>query len=555
MIPSIFQQDWFDRSSDFVSKQKSSVENILNDQFSKFLYTESEISKILATNENLRKECKSILSSINVNKVQVNVTENTNEAWTDGTTVSVTRKFKTNYDDYDLMDLVIGLSVHEGCHCLYTDFKHVQYCSEKYGQAIHHLSNILEDELIEQRLGHNHAGYVKFLSKVKTAFFGKREECTSEQQKVMELLFGVVRYPKILENFDEKFLDKYADLFEKIYKIMQDTDCFNTNNEFCTRSSFAAAIRIWELLKKVFEIEEQQQELTLILEKLDKSFPYKDANSSNDENDEKSKHPKYKAKECVINEISSSKRANREKYNKLFSNVKNYLNKFRKTIDITTISSQSIANKYVRNGSLDSSCIANALAGCQNVYKQYVTKRIATKANFALAIILDESGSIEYAKLADKITELAILMYESMASYPNIEIYVYGYGDTVHRYISKFERNKYALGARHQQESQNDEVAYRMIFKDIRKQTQLPIIAFSLTDMYFASANMEFVINDIEKDNTNIFVVNLAKSSYSDDENESLKFKNRIIRYNEDDTFDILCNKVAKTIKKYSTLK
>lgn len=552
MIPSIFQQDWFDRSSDFVSKQKSSVENILNDQYSKFLYTESEILKVLATNESLRKECKSILSSINVNKVQVKVTENINEAWTDGKVVSVTRKFKTNYPEYDLMDLVIGLSVHEGCHCLYTDFKHAKYCIEKYGQVVHHLSNILEDELIEQRLGYNHAGYVKFLSKVKTAFFDKREACVDEQTKVMELLFGVIRYPKILENFDEKFLEKYADLFEQIYKIMQETDCFNTNNEFCTRSSYAAAIRIWELLKKVFEIDEEQQKMANMLEKLNNLFPHKE----NDKNDEERTNNPHIKTECEINEMSSSKNSNREKYNKLFSNVKNYLNKFRKTIDINTISTQCISNKYVRNGSLDSSCIANAIAGCQNVYKQYMTKKIATKANFALAIILDESGSIEYAKLADKITELAILMYESMVVYPNIEIYVYGYGDTVHRYISKFDRNKYTLGARHQQKNQNDEVAYRMIFKDIRKQTKLPIISFSLTDMYFASANMEFVINDIEKNNANVFIVNLAKSSYSDyDDSVNSNFKNRTIRYHEDDTFDMLCNKVAKTIKKYSTLK
>ena len=84
---------------------------------------------------------------------RVNVRVSPNRSCTDGHTVYVATKV---FDDPELplgkkLDTFLGLTVHEGSHLLYTDFKELE---KNDNIIVHKLQNIFEDERIETLLTH-----------------------------------------------------------------------------------------------------------------------------------------------------------------------------------------------------------------------------------------------------------------------------------------------------------------------------------------------------------------------------------------------------------------
>ena len=139
-------------------------------------------------------------------KVKVKISTKS-DSFTDGKKVFVSTKV---FDDKELsvgakLDVFLGLTIHEGCHCLYTDFPKV--ASMSLNNVERTLFNIIEDERIEEILGDEKPGLANFLEKSKYYFFDQyyldyvvdKEDAMTPFQRIMNCFLHIIRYPKYLK--------------------------------------------------------------------------------------------------------------------------------------------------------------------------------------------------------------------------------------------------------------------------------------------------------------------------------------------------------------------
>ena len=75
-----------------------------------------------------------------------------------------------------------------------------------------------------------------------------------------------------------------------------------------------------------------------------------------------------------------------------------------------------------------------------------------------------------------------------MKDYKDLEIYIYGHGDNINRYIfPRTKTDKYILGKRQLQGGQDDAKSIDTILTEVRKNTSLPIIMVNITDSLYLS--------------------------------------------------------------------
>ena len=161
------------------------------------------------------------------------------------------------FDDPDIdlgqkLDTFLGLTVHEGSHLLYTDFKALQ---ENKNYLIHQLQNIFEDERIERLLGEQKPGLANFLKATKYYYFGRYEKETEEAAKnkatrLFNAILAIVRYPACLDP---------ADALEFADELLQVRDILTPYPD-STRACFAAAHKVYDLFKKYLEQEKGREQ-------------------------------------------------------------------------------------------------------------------------------------------------------------------------------------------------------------------------------------------------------------------------------------------------------
>ena len=111
---------------------------------------------------------------------RVNVYIDSDRSLTDSRSVFVATEV---FDDGDLtlgekLDTFLGLAIHEGSHLLYTDFGALD---KKADKLTHMIQNILEDEMIERKLGERKPGLANFLTAAKYYHFGRYERRKEEE--------------------------------------------------------------------------------------------------------------------------------------------------------------------------------------------------------------------------------------------------------------------------------------------------------------------------------------------------------------------------------------
>ena len=155
MIPSIYTSDWYNRTdTNFVLTNKDleiGFVKIPSKQYSRFLYNEDKIERICNDKSLLIKEMRDLLKSMGLSNVSVALSANVSTACTNGQTITIGYGKEVNdvNDSYDKIDRIIGMTIHESCHCLYTDFTYLSSVIRKYPEIVHHIHNVLEDELID----------------------------------------------------------------------------------------------------------------------------------------------------------------------------------------------------------------------------------------------------------------------------------------------------------------------------------------------------------------------------------------------------------------------
>ena len=149
---------------------------------------------------------------------RVNVYIDSNKSLTDSRSVFVATEV---FDDGDLtlgqkLDTFLGLAIHEGSHLLYTDFEELDKKADKLTRLI---QNILEDEMIERKLGERKPGLANFLTAAKYYHFGRYERRKEEENvpsdpiaRLFNAILATVRYPSALT---EEMRDEFgAELLE-----------------------------------------------------------------------------------------------------------------------------------------------------------------------------------------------------------------------------------------------------------------------------------------------------------------------------------------------------
>lgn len=187
----------------------------------------------------------------------IRVTVGGNGSMTDGRTILVaTQHFDhTGITPGEKVDIFVGLTVHECCHVLYTDFKNGAGMADD--QIVRCMTNLLEDERIEELIGEEKPGLANFIWKTKRHYFSrlKKEMKASEDEgtplaKMLNLLIEIIRYP---EDIDEKTLDERTEELEKIRDIL-------SPYPETTKECYEAALKIKDVIKELVKEEMKRQE-------------------------------------------------------------------------------------------------------------------------------------------------------------------------------------------------------------------------------------------------------------------------------------------------------
>lgn len=151
------------------------------------------------------------------------------------------------------LDVFTGYAVHEGSHLLYTDFG----SGAKKKGILSDLHNILEDEMIEMKLGEEKPGFANFLCAAKYHAFGRYEKKKEDLKisdetalvQVMNAILFLVRYPARL---DDEIIAKHGRFLLKVRQVI-------TPYPSSTRETLRAAEKILELIREEYDDQVRKQ--------------------------------------------------------------------------------------------------------------------------------------------------------------------------------------------------------------------------------------------------------------------------------------------------------
>ena len=463
---------------------------------------------------------------------------------TDGKTVWVATEV---FDDIDLpignrIDTFLGLTIHEGCHLLYTDFSAYKGLTNR---IVKFLENILEDERIERVLGQQKPGLANFLKASKYYYFDRyvqkllqdpNKQVQDTFSRLMNCIISLVRYPKTVNEADlAEFADtlmkvrplltpypestlQCIEVAEKIYDIIKEylneqekerqsaseqnqhsddqsqsgestsqsgeSGCGNPSGQGSSKkmTSRQIAKKVEQDMNDVFDsIKEALESLT--------GDPTKSSISADSQSET------VKADRNLVGKICEG-RAERgtqsgtvvmksmpvmDKYNDSLSRVRRYIPAISKSLKCSSMEYKLI-HKGMRSGMLDTGKIAEAFQGVPTVYMregQVKSDRIA------VCILIDESGSM-YGEGETAARDTAVLLNEAVGTLQNVDLYIYGHstdgGTALYVYREKNYHPKYALGGTDSRWGNNDGTAIREAAARVRRHTQENVLFFMISD-------------------------------------------------------------------------
>ena len=451
---------------------------------------------------------------------------------TDGKTVWVATEV---FDDVDLpignrIDTFLGLTIHEGCHLLYTDFGAYKGLTNR---IVKFLENLLEDERIERVLGEQKPGLANFLKASKYYYFDryvqKMSQNPDQQQldtfaRLLNCIISLVRYPKTVNE---------ADLAEFAETLMQVRPLLTPYPE-STQQCIEVAEKIYEIIKDYLNEEEKQkqkqqqkesesgegdpqdgqpqpasgkkmtskqiskkveQDMNDVFDSIKEALESLtgDPEKSNITSDSQSQT--VKADRNLVGKICEG-RAERgtqkgsvvmkampvmDKYNDSLSRVRKYIPAISKSLRCSSMEYKLI-HRGMRSGMLDTGKIAEAFQGVPTVYMregQVKSDRIA------VCILIDESGSM-YGEGETAARDTAVLLNEAIGTLQNVDLYIYGHstdgGTALYIYRENSYRPKYALGGTDSRWGNNDGTAIREAAARVRKYTKENVLFFMISD-------------------------------------------------------------------------
>lgn len=399
---------------------------------------------------------------------KVTVKINNNENCTNAKTVWVATKV---FDDKELslgkkLDVFIGEAVHEGSHLLYSDFE--LFKKMPNNRVLHSIQNVIEDEMIERRLGEDCPGLANFLKATKYYYFGKKEkEEGPVNQKIarcFNAILKLIRYPAAM-SIEE--VEEFVDILIKTREIL-------TPYPENTAEAITAAEEVYELIKEFIEDQDDEdenesdgesngesgedgeeggcgkggngsgknakskkpltdEEIEKILEKILEAIEDNlRQNGQKIEEEDMSQAAKIDGHliakdaegelEIGDNAVVVNKEPDKNKYRKTLNAVKKYIPAVAKALAIHG-HERNTYQTGLKRGVLDGNKIAEAIQGSKNVFCR---QEIIRPDRVNISLLIDESGSMDGIR-EELARQTAVLINEAVGNVPNVELNIYGY--------------------------------------------------------------------------------------------------------------------------------
>ena len=517
---------------------------------SRFIYKEMEIEAYKTSSALMSQALLYVSNQVTENSAQLVAKKNSDSSYTDGKHIVVgMNPIKEHKDAYDGMDVEMGLACHEACHCAFTDFKNYDLKMVKYPIA-HWLHNVYEDECIEEMLGIKKPQWMYFLNHVLSHYFSEDKFINSIKKLVLSnskidiiqfMILYMVRNSSLSNRFPKEWIDEFGPMLDEIYeKVIVKIEDPNQFKYTPTKNTVVASIDTIEIIKKYVKLDDINSNLAkpnlgMIGNSSTEGNPNQDKNcgqnglfspntsdgrsKSNNAIKQKFDNAKnalnnnsnngsleIKMFENSIDEIGAIKPNSSDaiSYNRIISSLKEEIRIAKRIIIPNNKKIELEDDKFHRNGQLISSHLVQAIQGVNCVYHRKVIKRSETPdPKYAFVLSLDESGSMGY-QLSNEYSgrniasKLACIFYEAMKDYDGIDLYIYGHGENIVKYVTPKDKNPYKLGNRLYQGMQNDAKSYDTILKDVRLQTNKKIFFLNITDSLYLS-NKENLVQTIKQ--------------------------------------------------------
>lgn len=458
-------------------------------------------------------------------KVNVKITTGTSGSFTTGKTVCVNTAM---FDDPELsvgekLDTFLGVTIHEGCHLLYTDFEEMAKITKK---VIHHIFNILEDERIEELCGENKPGLANFLEKSKYYYFDQyyldyvvpkeKEGKLTPFDRIMNCFLHIIRYPKYLK---EEEVVEFGHYLIEVKKVV-------VPYPITTVDTVKAAYRVFDIIKEFYEDAEREraesedtgETESELLERAMKKL-LEDAESAEgalekvagkpmsvpiseggggglketDLAGEVSKDGELLGEVCEgVVELGSAEDSffskmpdDQRMYMESLGRVRQYIPAISKIMK-GHCKEYKLIHRSMRSGVLDTSKLAEAFQGVPTVY---LREGEVKTDKVAVCVLIDESGSMSGDRIRAA-RDTAILINEAIGQVPNVELFIYGHSGDMKRaystemyvYREKGFVPKFSLGSVCARCQNRDGIAILETAKRVRKQTKNPVLFFILSD-------------------------------------------------------------------------
>lgn len=556
---------------------------------SKFIYKEMEIEAYKTSAALMSQALLYVSNQVTENSAQLVAKENSDSSYTDGKHIVVgMNPMKEHKDAYDGMDIEMGLACHEACHCAFTDFKNYDLKMVKYPIA-HWLHNVYEDECIEEMLGVRKPQWMYFLNHVLSHYFSEDKFINSIKKLVLSnskidiiqfMILYMVRNSSLSNRFPKEWIDEFGPMLDEIYeKVIVKIEDPNQFKYTPTKNTVVASIDTIEIIKKYVKLDDLNSRLSkpnlgMIGNSSTEGNPNQDKNCGQNglfspntsEGRNKSKNAisqKFNnAKNSVNQENDALSKCDTNKPDKLFNGAKEeigavkpnssdaiaYKKMISKLSEEIKIAKKIIIpnnkkieledDKFHRNGQLISSHLVQAIQGVNCVYHRKVIKKSESPdPKYAFVISIDESGSMNFHQNGEYsarnvASKLACIFYEAMKNYEGIDLYIYGHGENIVKYITPKDKNPYKLGNRLYQMSQNDAKSYDTILKDVKLQTNKKIFFLNITDSLYLSSKTSLirVIDNWKAQNVlfGLLCINSSDYAYQNNENEYKEINNHL---------------------------
>lgn len=547
---------------------------------SKFIYKEMEIEAYKTSAALMSQALLYVSNQVTENSAQLVAKENSDSSYTDGKHIVVgMNPMKEHKDAYVGMDIEMGLACHEACHCAFTDFKNYDLKMVKYPIA-HWLHNVYEDECIEEMLGIRKPQWMYFLNNVLEHYFSEDKFINSMKKLVLSnskidtvqfMVLYMVRNSSLSKRFPKEWIDEFGpmldEIYEKVIVKLEDPSQFKYSP---TKNTVVACLDTIEIIKKYVKLDDLNSKLAkpnlgMIGNSSTEGNPNQEKNcgqnglfspntsegrtksknaisqkfnkakeSVNQENDTLGK-PDNKPNELfkgATKEIGAVKPNSSDAvaYKKMVSKLTEEIKIAKKIIIPNNKKIELEDDKFHRNGQLISSHLVQAIQGVNCVYHRKVMKKSESPdPKYAFVISIDESGSMNFPQNSEYsarnvASKLACIFYEAMKNYEGIDLYIYGHGENIVKYITPKDKNPYKLGNRLCQMSQNDAKSYDTILKDVKLQTNKKIFFLNITDSLYLSSKTSLirVINDWKAQNVlfGLLCINSTDYEYKNNEKE-----------------------------------